>query len=189
MRLKMTFLLSSLLTLLSISQAQSLSDWLSRITNTEEHLIHREQVGPYTVNADGQRLLNHPYLKFDIRHNGELIPPESVVTVDTTLYRRGPQGHESYTAEFDGRYFVIDPLELEGAETWTWDNAGWLQLNITVDGPAGPGKGEVGFQIYPPKPATGTLFSVLNFSLPFVVLALFVLTYRFRRVRLQTYSA
>ena len=154
MKFKINLLLS-LLTLFSFSQAQPLTDWLSRITNTEEHLIHRVQVGPYIVNADGQRLLEHPYLKFDIRHEGEVIPPNSTVQVNTTLYHRGSQKRANYTAEFDGRYFVIDPLELDGAETWAWDSGGWLRLDITIDGPAGEGKGDVGFQIYPPKTRNG----------------------------------
>ena len=176
------------LSFLSLSQAQ-LADWLGRITNTEEHLVHREQVGPYTVNADGQRLLENPYLKFDIRQGSEPVPADTEVRVETTLYHDGGQSRSSYTPEFDGRFFVIDPLELPGAETWAWDDSGWLELTITVDGSAGKGTGETGFQIFPAKPEAGRLFSLVNFGFPFAVLALFVVIYRMRRVRLQTYQA
>jgi len=157
--------------------------------NTEEHLVHRQELGDYIVNADGQRLLDHPYLNFDIRADGESIPAGSTVTVDATLFHWGEQTSTSYTATHDGRHFVIDPLILDGAESWNWDTSGWLRLDMTIDGPAGVATGDFGFQIYPPKPATGALFSVINFIIPFAVLGLFIVVYRARQVRLQVQTS
>ena len=190
MKRSIKLLLLSLLALTNLSQAQSstnrgLTDWLSRITNTEEHLIHREQMGPYLVNGDGQRLIGKSYLKLDIREDGTRLPADSTVQVDATLYHDGGQSRSSYTPTFDGRYFVIDPLELKGAENWTWDSNGWLDLDVTIDGPAGKATGEVGFPVYPPKPEAGTLFRIINVSLPFVLLGLFVLFYRVTGTRLR----
>ena len=181
----LTMLLLLSFTLTNLSQAQGLTDWLSRISNTEEHLVHREQVGPYLVNGDGQRLVGNAYLKLDIREDGARIPADSAVRVDATLYHDGGESRTSYTPEFDGRYFVIDPLELDGAENWTWDSNGWLELDITIDGPAGEGAGGVGFPVYPPKPEAGTLFRIINVGLPFVLLGLFVLIYHVTGVRLR----
>ena len=184
MKRLITLLLLSF-TLINFSQAQGLTDWLSRITNTEEHLIHREQVGPYLVNGDGQRLIDNPYLKLDIRENGTRIPADSTVKVDAILYHDSGQSRSSYTPTFDGRYFVIDPLKLEGAENWSWNDNGWLALDITIDGAAGEATGEVGFPVYPPKPEAGTLFRIVNVGLPFVLLGLFVLIYRVTGTRLR----
>ncbi len=179
----------SLLALTGFAQAQSLSEWLTRLTNTEEHLVHREQVGPYLVSGDGQRLLEHPYLKLDIRQDGEPIAADSTVRVDATLHHADEHSTMSYTPRFDDGVFVIDPLELGGAETWPWDSGGWLELELTVVGAAGTGTGEFGFGIYPPKPAAGTLFRLLNFGIPFLTLTVFVVIYRSRRVSLQRPSA
>ena len=186
----LTMLLLLSFTLTNFSQAQpstnqGLTGWLSRVSNTEEHLIHREQVGPYLVNGDGQRLVGKSYLKLDIRENGERVPADSTVQVDAILYHDAEQSRSSYTPTFDGRYFVIDPLTLEGAENWSWNDNGWLALNITIDGAAGEATGEVGFPVYPPKPAAGTLFRIINVSLPFVLLGLFVLIYRVTGTRLR----
>ena len=167
------------------SANQGVTDWLSRIANTEEHLVHREQIGPYLVNGDGQRLIDNPYLKLDIRENGTRIPADSTVKVDAILYHDSGQSRSSYTPTFDGRYFVIDPLKLEGAENWSWNDNGWLALDITIDGAAGEATGEVGFPVYPPKPEAGTLFRIVNVGLPFVLLGLFVLVYRVTGTRLR----
>ncbi len=165
------------------------TDWLGRIVNTEEHLIHREEVGPYLVSGDGQRLIGNPYLKLDIRSEGERIPPSSDVQVDATLQYQGEVHRTRYTPEARDGLFVIDPLELPGAETWGWESGGWLELDLLIDGPAGEGQGGTGFYIYPPKPETSRVFSVINFGLPFALLVLVALIYRLRRVRLQRYGA
>ena len=183
--MKLITLLLLSFTLASFSQAQGLTDWLSRISNTEEHLVHREQVGPYLVNGDGQRLVGDAYLKLDIREDGARIPADSEVRVDAILHHDSGQSRRSYTPEFDGRHFVIDPLKLDGAENWSWNDNGWLELNIAVNGPAGGGTGEVGFPVYPPKPEAGTLFRIINVGLPFVLLGLFVLIYRLTGTRLR----
>lgn len=179
----------SLLALTGFVQAQSLSDWLGRLTNTEEHLVHREQVGPYLVSGEGQRLLEHPYLKLDIRQEGVPIAADSTVRVDATLHHAGEQSTTSYIPRYDDGVFVIDPLELGDAENWPWDSGGWLQLELTVAGAAGTGTGEFGFSIYPPKPAAGTLFRLLNFGTPFLTLAVFAGVYKLRRVSLQRRTA
>lgn len=162
--------------------------WLARIVNTEERLIHREQVGPYLVSADGQRLIDDPYLKLDLRYEGERIPPESDVQVDAALYHEDEIYTASYIPEVRDELFVIRPLELPGAETWSWDSGGRLELTFFVDGPAGEGRGRTSFRIYPPKPETGRLFGLINFGIPFILLAIFAVIYRLRRVRLQRYG-
>ena len=164
-------------------------NWLARLVNTEEHLIHREEVGPYLVSGDGQRLISNPYLKLDIRLRGERIPPSSDVRVDATLSRQDEVSTVSYTPEVRDGLFVIDPLELPGAETWGWEGGGWLALDLLIDGPAGEGRGDLGFYVYPPKPETSRVFSVINFGLPFALLVLIALMYRLKRVRLQRYGA
>ena len=184
MKRLVTLLLLSF-TFTSLSQAQGLTDWLSRIANTEEHLIHRERVGPYLVNGDGQRLVGESYLKLDIREDGARIPANSEVWVDAILHHDSGQSRRNYTPEFDGRYFIVDPIELPGAENWAWNDNGWLELAITIDGPAGEATGEVGFPVYPPKPEAGTLFRIINVGLPFALLGLFVLVYRVTGTRLR----
>ena len=183
----MKLLLSLLLLSGAYGQAASPS-WLNRLVNTEEHLIHREEVGPYLVSGDGQRLLDTPYLKLDIRYQGERIPPSSKVEVSSTLYHGDEMSTARYTPEVENGLFVIDPLELPSAEAWTW-GSGWLSLSISVDGPVGEGQGSVAFEIYPPKPEAGRLFSLVNFGLPFILLGLFAVIYRVRRVRLQRYHS
>ncbi len=187
-----------LLSLVAISCAYALSapltswlptDWLGRIINTEEHLIHREEVGPYLVSGDGQRLIDNPYLKLDIRYEGERISPSSDVRVNATLSRQGEMSTARYTPEVRDGLFVIHPLELPGAETWGWESGGWLELDLLIDGPAGEAQGSTGFYIYPPKPETSRIFSVINFGLPFALLVLVALIYKLRRVRLQRYGA
>ena len=186
----MKFLLSLLaltsLSALSLASAQSPLTWLDSLVSSEEHLLHRERVGPYTVSADGQRLINNPYLEFDVRYSGERLPASSTVRVDAALHHEDEEVRTRYEAVYDEGRFVIDPLELPGAETWAPSDYGWLVLDLFIDGPAGRGEGQVSFDIYPPKPETGRLFSTVNFGLPFVILALFALLYRSRRVRLQT---
>ena len=190
----MRYLLLSLALVISSVYAQSAAsgsplNWLERIVNTEEHLIHREEVGPYLVSGDGQRLIDDPYLKLDVRYQGERIPPDSEVRVNAALSRQGEVRAVSYIPEVRGGLFVIDPLELPGAETWGWESGGWLELDLLISGPAGEARGDLGFYVYPPKPETSRVFSVINFGLPFVLLVLIALVYRLKRVRLQRYGA
>ena len=186
MRFLLSLLVFTSLSTLNFASAQSPLAWLDNFVSSEEHLLHRERVGPYTVSADGQRLINNPYLEFDVRYGGERLPERSTVRVDATLHHEDEEVRTRYEAVYDDGRFVIDPLELPGAEAWAPNDYGWLVLDLFIDGPAGRGAGQVSFDIYPPKPETGRLFSVVNFTLPFVILALFALLYRLRRVRLQT---
>ncbi len=176
------------LILANVNHAQSplnkFQGWLSNITNTEEHLLHIEHIGPYTLSADGQRVLPDPYLKLDIRYDNKPLPPDALVSIDSILYQPGPNINKSYTPVHDGKYFVIESLDLSAMETWNWHEDGWLDMAIFINGPAGQGKGNVGFGIYPPRPNIGITFRVLNIAIPIVLLVVFVIVYKVRKVKL-----
>ena len=180
--------LAVLIALVSISYAESplskLQNWFSSITNTEEHLLHLERIGPYILSADGQRLLPDPYLKLEIKYDKKPLPADAKVSIKSILYQNGPNINKSYMPTHDGKYFVIEPLDLSAIENWNWDEEGWLDLSILIDGPAGKAEGKVGFEIYPPKPNTGILFRVLNIAIPIVLLVVFASIYKIRKVKL-----
>ena len=182
-------ILVALIVLTSVSHAQSplikFQDWFSSITNTEEHLLHMERIGPYTLSADGQRILPDSYLKLDIRYDNKPLPPDTVVSIESILYQPGPDINKSYTPMHDGKYFVIKPLDLSAIESWNWDEDGWLDINISIDGLAGQGSGSTGFGIYPPRPNTGVFFRVLNVAIPIVLLVVFAGIYKMRNVKLM----
>lgn len=178
-------LIISLVTLSSLSFAQNPLTWLNNLVNTEEHMVHQEKIGPYTLNVDGQRLLHDPYLKLNITQDGNPISADSVVRVESTLFQPGEPFKKTYTPTHDGKSFLIDKLELESAKNWSWDEGGWLRMEVFIDGPAGEASGRVGIDIFPPKPETGLAFRVINFAIPMLVLGLFALFYRFRKVSLK----
>ena len=176
--------LASLICIISFAQAQSPLDWLNRIVSAEEHLIHREEMGPYLVSADGQRLLDEPYLRLDIRHEGKPVAADTALSVKGNLYQNGLIETKTYEAVYDGSRFVIELL-LDEAKSWNWDETGWLELTITIDGAAGFAQGSAGFQIFPPKPTTGRFFSLINFIIPLLVVVIFAGIYAFSNVRVS----
>ena len=124
-------------------------------------------------------------MRLDIRYEGEPISADSDVSIQGTLYQNGVVKEMLYTPVHDGERFVIEELELNEAKSWNWDEEGWLDLDFTIDGPAGVGVGSTGFQIFPPKPQTGALFAIVNFTIPFVVLVFFAGIYYFRQVKVR----
>ena len=169
----------------SFGLAQSPLGFLDRLINLEEHLIHREEIGPYLLSADGVRLLENPYLKLDIRYEGKPIPADSKVLASSTLFQWGDNVQTTYTPVHDGETFIIEPLELDSAKEWSWDQSGWLRMDVTIDGPAGLASGDFGFSIFPDKPEVGLGFRALNFAIPFMVLALFAGVFGLTKVRLR----
>ncbi len=178
-------LLLSSLAFSGFALAQNPFTWINNLVNTEERLLHQVELGPYTLNAQGQRLLHDPYLRLSINLEGEPIPADSSVRVDSTLFVQGGQTNKSYTPEHDGKSFVITPLDLEKAKVMSWDEGGWLRLAITVNGPAGPASETVGISIYPPKPAVSFAFRALNFLIPLVLVAVFAIIFKVTNIRLR----
>ncbi len=146
--------------------------------------MHLERIGPYTLSADGQRILPDSYLKLDIRYDNKPLPPNAVVSIESTLYQPGPSINKNYIPIHDGKYFVIEPLDLSVIGSWSWYEDGWLDMSIFIDGPAGQAEGTVGFNLYPPRPNAGILFRVLNIVIPIVLLVVFAGIYRIRNVKL-----
>ena len=173
---------------LSLATAQNLFAWVDNLVNTEEHLLHKERIGDYVLSADGQRLLHDPYLRFDIRHEGKPIPADSNVVINSTLYGPFEPYEKTYTPVYEDGRFVVKPLDLEKAKSMSWDQGGWIRMEVLIDGVAGEASGVVGVGIYPPKPETGTLFRVVNIAIPLLVLAVFGLIYRLTRVRLRQFT-
>ncbi len=178
-------LLLSGLAFSSLALAQNPFTWLNNLVNTEERLLHKVELGPYTLNAQGQRLLHDPYLRLSISLEGQPIPADSRVSVDSTLFVQGGQTNKSYTPEHDGKTFVIKALDLEKAKAMSWDEGGRLSLTITVNGPAGPASETVGISIYPPKPNVGFAFRALNFLIPIALVAVFAIIFKFTNIRLR----
>ena len=108
-----------------------------------------------------------------------------MLSIAGNLYQNGFIETKTYEAVYDGTRFVIDPLELDEAKSWNWDETGWLELDIAINGTAGLGQGSAGFQIFPPKPTTGSLFSLINFIIPLVVVGLFAGIYTFGNIRVS----
>ena len=187
MKLLKLIVLSLLLS--SLAFAQNPFAFLDQLVSTEEHLIHMEQVGDYIVNADGQRLLHDPYLRFDIKHNGQPISADSDVRIESTLFLPDERVDKTYIPEHDGERFVVKPLDLEKAKSMSWDQGGWLRMNIVINGPAGKAEETVGIQIYPPKLEGGLMFRAINVAIPFLVLGIFVVIYRFANVRIRRLPA
>jgi hypothetical protein len=174
---------------------------LGIIGNTEEHLFHLVRVGPYTVSADGNRLLEHPYIKFEIKQSGVAIPAGSQVRLETKLYTFQGEGEidgkieallataqpvqtKSYALEYDGRYFIADPLDLELAKTWDWNSSGYLQMQLFIAAPTGTTQGQFGMAIYPSRPSMGNGVKAAILALPFICLGLFLGAFRLFKLRL-----
>ena len=179
---KLLYLLVGLLS--GFASAQSPLAWLDSLLSTEEHLLHRVEVGPYLVSADGQRLLDNPYLDLSVEHEGRPVSADTTLTVQSTLYGSGNRVERSYRAVREGETFFVD-LDLSEAETWAWYEGGWLELDLVVSGPVGSGQGNAGFSVYPPKLEAGILFRLLSFGLPLVLLGLVTLAFGLRGVPLS----
>ena len=175
----------SLVIISGVAFAQGPIAWIDNLVNTEEHMVHQEKIGPYVLNVDGQRLLKDPYLNLSIKHKGKAIPADSVVRVETTLFQPGTPFKKTYFPTSNGEGFLIDKLELDSAKEWSWDQGGWLRMEVFIDGPAGEASGQTGIDIFPPKPETGNLFRLINFSIPLVLLGLFAIIYKFANVPLR----
>ena len=181
------------LLLLSISFAQEtesknpiaqLNQFINQVSSSEEHLLHQEKVGPYIVNADGQRLVEHPYLKFDITKDGVPLSDEATVMMESVLYTNGqsPVRH-TYTAVSENNLFVIDPLDLTAIVEADNTDGGWMKFDLIIS------DGEIeerrGFDLdyYSPRPDVGFLFRFLNTMIPLSVLVLAFVIFRFRGLR------
>lgn len=193
----MRFLLISLLCLVcsSVGLAQEetsvaknpitrVIEFIDRVSSSEEHLIHKTRVGPYLVNADGQRLIEHPYLKFSITQDGKAIPQDTVVTVDSTLYvyEQEPLAL-SYTTVPDGKYFVIDPLNLQPLIDSEDGNDGWFEFDLNIDNGTSVESRTFALEYYPPRPEIGPLFSIISTLLPLVLLGIIIVLFRSMRLK------
>jgi hypothetical protein len=204
---KTIFALVLVMSLANVVQAQAdtsgLLQLLGIVGNTQEHLFHLVRVEPYTVSADGNRLLEHPYLKFEIKQRGATIPEGSIVRLETKLYTFQGEGEidgkieallataqpvqtKNYALEYDGRYFIADPLDLELAKTWDWNSSGYLQMHLFIGAPAGTTQGQFGIAIYPPRPVMGNGVKAVILALPLLCLGLFLGAFRLFKLRLTT---
>ena len=158
-------------------------EFIDRVSSSEEHLIHKTRVGPYLVNADGQRLVEHPYLKFSITEDGKAISQDTLVTVDSKLYVYQQDTLElTYTTVPDGKYFVIDPLNLQPLIDSENGNDGWFEFDLNIDNGTTVESRTFALEYYPPRPEIGPLFSIISTLLPIVLLGIIVVLFRSMRL-------
>jgi len=158
-------------------------EFIDRVSSSEEHLIHKTRVGPYLVNADGQRLVDHPYLKFSITENGQPIPQNTSVTLDSTLYVYEQEPLElTYNTVPDGKYFVIDPLNLQPLIESENGNDGWFEFDLNIDNGTKIESRTFVLEYYPPRPEIGSLFSIVSTLLPIVLLGIVIVLFRVLRL-------
>lgn len=182
------FLLSLLVVSGFVAQAQNpFFALLGNGAGSEERLLYKKPVGPYTLTIDGTRLIRDDnYFKLDVRENGQAIPADSTVRVSITPPERIGTKSE-FVAKHDGELFVVDPLPLEGKGEWT-DQDTWL-VNVDIQTPTGEATTDFGMIVYPTKPDSGFTFRALNVALPIIVVGLFLAVFALRGVRLERATA
>jgi len=158
-----------------------LTQFIDQVSSSEEHLLHKERVGPYIVNADGQRLMEHPYLKFDITKDGEALSDSATVTMESTffVYKTNPV-NKSYNAVRDGDIFVVDPLDLSALNEVDHTYGGEMEFNLVISEGGETAQKRFEIDYYPPRPEVGFVFRLLNTLIPIVVLVLALILFRIR---------
>jgi len=158
-----------------------LNQFINQVSSSEEHLIHKERVGPYVVNADGQRLVEHPYLKFEISKDGEAIPKDTKVRMESKLYvyTKDPLVR-NYDAVFDGKYFVVDPIDLTPLTQVDHTYGGDIIFDLIIDDGQTEEQREFELEYYSPRPEVGILFRLLNTLIPIVVIVLAFILFKLR---------
>lgn len=157
-----------------------LNQFINQVSSSEEHLLHMERVGPYTVNADGQRLVEHPYLKFDITKDGEPLIADTKVTMESRLYvyTKDPL-IRTYEAVYDGERFVVDPLDLEPLEQVDHTYGGEMAFDLVISEGETEERRSFELDYYSPRPEVSFLFRLMNTLIPIIVLVLAFVVFKF----------
>ncbi len=158
-----------------------LNQFINQVSSSEEHLIHKEKVGPYLVNADGQRLVKHPYLKFDITKDGEALSTDSTVRLESKLHVHTKDPLiRTYTATRDGDRFVIDPIDLTPLKEVDHTYGGWLVFDLIISDGETEAQREFDLDYYSPRPEVSFLFRLLNTLIPIIVLVIAFAVFKLR---------
>jgi hypothetical protein len=173
----------SLVVVLGFVQAQNpLLALLGNGSSSEERLLYKKPLGPYTLTIDGTRLVGDNYFHLDIRENGKPVSADTAVRVNIVP----PEGRgekSDFWAKYDGERFVIDPLPLEAKGRLT-DRDIWL-VTVAIQTPRGEATTEFGLRVYPNKPDSSFVFRVVSVGIPIMVLGFFLLVVMLRGVRLE----
>lgn len=161
-----------------------LGQFIDQVSSSEEHLLHKEKVGPYTVNADGQRLVKHPYLRFDITKEGEALAEDATVVMESKLYVHTKDPLiRTYTAVREGDSFLVDPLDLSSLKEVDHTYGGWMEFDLIISEGGSNEQGDFGLDYYSPRPDVGLLFRLINTLIPVVVLVLAFGFFKMRGLR------
>lgn len=124
-------------------------------------------------------MVEYPYLKFSITENGKTILPDSIVTVDSTLYVYEQEPlKQVYTAVFDGKSFVVDPVDLQPLMDSTNGNDGCFEFDLMIDSDAGVQTRGFALDYFPPRPEVGMLFRLISTLLPIALLGLVIILFK-----------
>ena len=158
-----------------------LGQFIDQVSSSEEHLLHKEKIGPYIVNADGQRLVEHPYLRFTVTKDGEALAEDATVVMQSKFYvhTKDPLVR-TYNAVRQGDSFVVDPLDLSSLKEVDHSYGGWMEFDLIVSEGDSTEQRNFGLEYYSPRPEVGLLFRMLNTLIPLVVLVLAFLLFKVR---------
>ena len=158
---------------------ERLNQFINQVSSSEEHLIHKEKMGPYVVNADGQRLVDHPYLRFDITKDGNPLQADAKVTMESTLYVHTKDPLiRTYEAIYDGEGFLVDPIDLEPLTQVDHTYGGWMEFDLVISEGETEERRDFGLDYYSPRPEVGFLFRLVNTLIPIVVLVLAFIVFK-----------
>jgi len=155
------------------------NQFVENISSSEERLIHRERMGSYLVNVDGQRLTHHPYLKFDITKEGQALSQDAQIKLETKLNIWGKDAYfRDYAAVRQGDLFVVDPLDLTPMLDADPEEDNWMEITVIIS-EAGKTESKVfNIDYYPPRPDFGFIFRFLSMMIPIIMIVLAVVIFR-----------
>lgn len=200
---KFTFLMTLIFLLAGCSGTQSDGEKLTifgrlsqmlQTGSTEQIIAHKLYTDGLFINVRGEILQKYPG-EFNVtitdRETGQLRDDLTVsITLCTLVDREDDFVVESLESCDKSLPLYIHNIEFapqDGvyqSETFTWDVDGyWLTELVVDDGTAEPATFAFESEASPPKPPSSNAFELINLSLPFIVITVFLLA--MRRLRKQ----